>query len=210
MNRAGSIQVSSLSTASRIKRRFDAVLTIEDPDIRHPLRFHNRPHPDQLVLKFEDVDTQVPGIALPHAIHVEAALDFAREHESGSLLVHCKAGIARSSAIALAIIADRFGMGKEKDSVAALLAIRPPAIPNLLVLGLADYILGRNGRLAEAWMEVENSDKEYAAVRKLKKETVERNPSLYSRERDLQSTIARFRPDSLVADQKAGFAVAAQ
>lgn len=193
----GAVKVASLATAKQTKRRYDAVLTIEDPGLRHGLRFHSSPHPDQLVLMFEDVDEPVPGIALPHELHVEAALSFGREHADGSLLVHCRAGVSRSAAIALGIIADRLGTGSERKAVAALLMNRPVAKPNLIVLELADTLLERGGKLIDAWREVESSRPAYAEHRTLKRMTVKKQPWLYSPERPLTATAFRIPPQTL-------------
>lgn len=195
------IKVASLSTARHAKRKFGAVLTVEDPSLRNGLRFHATPHPDQLVLRFEDVDEWTEGVAVADPAHVEAALDFGRDHRSGTLLVHCKAGVARSTALALAIIADRMGPGMEREAVAALLSGRPQAIPNLLVLEFADAALGRRGALQEAWMEVERSQRGYSDHRDLKRTVLNRNPSLYSKPIPLELTALRFRPNALAGTQ---------
>ena len=74
----------------------------------------------------------------------------------GSLLIHCQVGVSRSTAIALAILADRLGPGQEGEALQALLRLRPQAIPNLLVVSLADDLLARNGalrRAVSAWDE---------------------------------------------------------
>ena len=63
------------------------------------------------------------------------------------MLIHCKAGISRSSAIALAIISKNFGKGKEIDSIKTLEKINPHARPNKLLVWLTDEILGRKMKL---------------------------------------------------------------
>jgi len=186
------IKVASLSTARGTKRKFDAVVTIEDPGLRNGLRFHRLPHPDHLVLRFEDVDDWSCDIAMAHRLHVDAALRLARAHEGGSILVHCKAGVARSSAMALALIADRMGPGREMEAVLELLAVRPVAVPNLVVLDLADEALGRNGALKAAWMKVERASFRYAEHRRLKREMLARNPAMYSKPIPLELTATRF------------------
>lgn len=194
------VRVASLASAVRIKRRFDAVLTVEDPGLRKGLRFHKTPHPDHLILRFEDVDFEASDVALPHRRHVEAAIEFAREHRSGSVLIHCKAGIARSAALALAIIADRLGDGREEEAVRHLLEIRPEAVPNLLLLPMADEVLERNGRLEKAWMEIENSHGKYAHHRRLKRLILERNPTMFARPlASLELTASRILPHTLTS-----------
>lgn len=191
------IKVASLSTARGAKRKFDAVVTIEDLGLRNGLRFHKLPHPDHLVLRFEDVDDWSPDIAMAHRRHVEAALRLGRTHENGTVLVHCKAGVARSSAMALALIADRTGPGRELEAVRELLSVRPVAVPNLVVLDLADEALGRKGALKEAWMEVERASSRYAEHRRLKREMLKRNPAIYSRPIPLDLTATRFPSEAL-------------
>jgi predicted protein tyrosine phosphatase len=154
----GPIEITGVRRARRIKRKFDAVISIEDPGIRwgDRLRFHEHPHPAHLVLSFEDLDQLHPPIITANEGHVQAALNFARERPDAALLIHCHAGISRSTAIALTIIADRLGPGREDEAITGLLTLQPEAVPNLLVLGHADKLLGRNGALLQrviAWDE---------------------------------------------------------
>lgn len=149
------IDIKSLRPAVRTKRRYDAVISIEDPGYRRPLRFHRRPHPAHLVLKFEDIDHHEEHLAGPDEHHVSEALRFARDVEGGRLLIHCHAGICRSTAIGLAIIADRLGQGDEERAVATLVAIAPQAVPNIIVVEIADRILTRGGALVAALREAE-------------------------------------------------------
>lgn len=60
------------------------------------------------------------------------------------LLVHCRAGVSRSTAIALAIAADRLGAGNERHACEWLRETYPQAKPNRLVVFLADEVLERN------------------------------------------------------------------
>jgi predicted protein tyrosine phosphatase len=143
------ITVAGYSKACRLKRRgFAGVITVEDPNAqaRHQLRFHSEPHPPHLVLRFEDLDAEREGIRTPLASDVAQALDFARMVR-GPLLIHCFAGVSRSTSIALSIIASRLPTGAERQSLDALLAIAPQAVPNLLVVRHADDLLGRSGAL---------------------------------------------------------------
>lgn len=138
----GCVAVGSLSQAKRHKRRYDAMITLEDPRARPAdrLRFTNKPAPDQLVLAFEDVDSTDLGLAVATEAQVAQALAFAARFEQGSLLVHCFHGVGRSAAIALAILSVR--LGNEDDALDHLLDQRPAATPNLAVLAHADRLLG--------------------------------------------------------------------
>jgi predicted protein tyrosine phosphatase len=145
----GPIEITGVRRAQRIKRKFEAVISIEAPGIRwgDRLRFHRHPHPAHLVLSFEDLDQPHPPIFTANEGHVETALNFARERPDATLLIHCHAGISRSTAIALAIIADRLGPGREGEALECMLHLQSEAVPNLLVVQHADRRLGRDGAL---------------------------------------------------------------
>jgi len=178
----GDVVVASLSQARKHKRRFDAVLTLEDPGCRsaNQLRFTRHPSPPHLVLAFEDVDDDSLGVRVASRDQVVEALEFARRHALGSLLVHCFHGVGRSAAIALAIIADRLGPGADSAALNQLLMIRPSATPNLVVVKLADDILERQGGLiaaVAAWEMIAPGLKER---REARLQMVKSSPQLYS------------------------------
>ncbi|MBL8670748.1 MAG: dual specificity protein phosphatase family protein [Alphaproteobacteria bacterium] len=154
MTPGGTISVASLARARRIKRRYGAIISIHDPGVRGILSFHREPVPPLLRLWFVDLDEPHPGYRTATRADVESAVAFARENIDATMLVHCKAGISRSSAITLAVMADRLGRGREPEAMAALLQIRPEAVPNRIVVQHADALLGSNGRLlheVESW-----------------------------------------------------------
>jgi predicted protein tyrosine phosphatase len=70
--------------------------------------------------------------------------------ESGILLIHCEAGISRSTATALIIYACWLGQGREDEAMERVIAQRPYAIPNRRMVALADTLLALDGRLLEA------------------------------------------------------------
>ncbi len=172
--------VESLAGARGSWTDFDAVISIEDAtreadDGRsfafpadHALARQGR-LPAHLRLAFDDVDEPTAGFAGPDAAQIRDALAFARRHAGRRLLVHCHSGQCRSTAVALGIVAEYLGPGRERDAVAVLLRIRPIAAPNLIALDLVDAELGRNGALKAAWMAHENGEEKLLRLRFLRK-----------------------------------------
>jgi predicted protein tyrosine phosphatase len=70
--------------------------------------------------------------------------------ESGTLLIHCEAGISRSTATALIIFACWLGRGREDEAMQRVIAQRPFSSPNRRMIALADKLLGLDGRLLQA------------------------------------------------------------
>ena len=70
--------------------------------------------------------------------------------ETGTLLIHCEAGISRSTATALIMYACWLGQGREDEAMERVVAQRPYAIPNRRMVALADRFLGLDGRLLQA------------------------------------------------------------
>jgi len=113
-----------------------------------------------LVLEFDDVlvDKPLHGYVAPTRADVEPLVALAPTLQ-GRVLVHCAAGISRSSAATLILFATRFGPGRELDAVRALLGSRERTerrgwrtggvSPNRTMIVLADEILGRHGSLVE-------------------------------------------------------------
>ena len=63
------------------------------------------------------------------------------------LLVTCDYGASRSPALAYVLQADHFGPGREAEALREIIAIRPEAVPNLLVVRLGDQLLARQGAM---------------------------------------------------------------
>jgi predicted protein tyrosine phosphatase len=66
------------------------------------------------------------------------------------LLVHCHAGVSRSTAAAALILMQANPEWPASAALDAVAAIRPLAWPNLLILEIGDALLGRNGEIAAA------------------------------------------------------------
>lgn len=145
----GSINVVSLAEAQSRHQNYDAVITIEDPDCGFGLRVKNGM--PQLVLAFNDVSRLDHHWIAPSLEHVTQAIEFARQHKDGKLLIHCAAGVSRSPATALAIIADRLAAGRETEAVEYLFSTFASIEPNERVVACADRILERDRALLSAF-----------------------------------------------------------
>ena len=105
----------------------------------------------RLHLSFNDITKPAEGLTLPCAAHIGELIGFCRGWDRASpLLIHCWAGISRSTAAAYIAATDRLGPGSEADLAKALREASPTASPNPLMIALADAALGRGGAMTEA------------------------------------------------------------
>jgi predicted protein tyrosine phosphatase len=132
------------------------VLSILDPDWPEPESLWAYDPHRHTTLRFHDKIQPGPDLLLPQTEHVEAILNFGRslmadaERQPAHLLVHCHAGISRSTA-AMAMLLAQADPGEDEDTVFACIQdLRPQAWPNSLMIGFADELLGREGRLSSA------------------------------------------------------------
>src|SRR5437764_5126463 len=105
--------------------------------------------PDRhLRLSVHDVIEPAEGIVCPDHTHISNLIAFARGWDrSAPFLVHCWAGISRSTAAAFIVLCDLHGPGHEGRIADALRFHVPYAQPNRLMIRHADHLLARNGRM---------------------------------------------------------------
>jgi predicted protein tyrosine phosphatase len=134
--------------------RVTHVLSILDPGWPEPGAFAVFAPHRRLELRFDDVIDQLPGTHPPQRQDVERLLAFAdelgRDGPAAHLLVHCHAGISRSTAGASLILAAAAPALAADAVLAAVLRQRPRAWPNLRMIELGDALLGREGALVAA------------------------------------------------------------
>lgn len=177
-----SLIVTNLSRAKCLKRRgFNAVLTLEDPAClqRHQLRFHKKPAPEHLILRFEDIDDDEYDYALATEDDVKAIIKFGRKHVEHNLLIHCFHGVGRSGGAALIILTDR--LGNAEAALETLLAMRPEAIPNLRIVRLADTVMRTDGAMVTALNAWTARTPSVAEFRRQKRVFFEENRNLYAK-----------------------------
>src|SRR5271170_5806139 len=97
-------------------------------------------------------DNMVPmdGQIMPGEVHVRRLIDFTRDWDRGEpLLIHCFAGVSRSTAAAFIAACALNPSRNEQDIALAIRAASPTATPNALLVALADSRLRRGGRMIE-------------------------------------------------------------
>jgi predicted protein tyrosine phosphatase len=104
-----------------------------------------------LRLAMNDICEPQPGLVVPCESHVSDLVRFAREWDRGApLLIHCWAGISRSTAAAFITLCALNPEGTELDLARALRRASPTAYPNRLLVALGDEALARKGRMIAA------------------------------------------------------------
>ena len=131
------------------------VLSILDPDHPVPEAFGAFGEHVKVELRFHDIIDPTPGMVLPEAPHVADILGLGRDLQADPastrrLLVHCHAGISRSTAAMALILAQALPDQPAEAILRMVHGIREKAWPNLRLMELGDAMLGRQGRLVTA------------------------------------------------------------
>jgi predicted protein tyrosine phosphatase len=110
---------------------------------------------NHLKVQVDDITEQVDGFVAPSHSHIEQVFNFVRSWDRGApMVVHCYAGISRSTASAFAA-ACLLNPHRDESSIARQIrAASPVASPNRLIVSLADKALGRDGRMLRALDEM--------------------------------------------------------
>jgi predicted protein tyrosine phosphatase len=106
---------------------------------------------NHLRIQMDDINEPADGFVAPSHDHVEQALTFIRRWDRAApMVIHCYAGISRSTASAF-MAACALNPHRDEFSIARQIrAASPTAYPNRLIVTLADKVLGRNGRMVRA------------------------------------------------------------
>lgn len=105
----------------------------------------------RLDLRFNDIAAPREGLRPPSQADVAALLTFAESwHGERPMLIHCWAGVSRSTAATYVIACARSAPGREAEWAEHLRAAAPTATPNSLIVALADHLLERGGAMTRA------------------------------------------------------------
>jgi predicted protein tyrosine phosphatase len=106
---------------------------------------------NHLVLSMDDIVAPMEGYEAPEEAHVERLIDFVGDWDRAApLVVHCYAGISRSTAGAF-ITACTLNPNRGEMQIAwALRRASRTATPNARLVSIADQLLQRNGRMVRA------------------------------------------------------------
>lgn len=117
------------------------------------------PHPvfealqpaNHLRLTFHDIIQPMDGMEPPRAVDAERLVEFLSGWErEAPMLIHCWAGISRSTAAAFTAMC-LFRPDEDEEVLAQELRMASPsATPNRLIVSFTDALLGRMGRMVRA------------------------------------------------------------
>jgi predicted protein tyrosine phosphatase len=106
---------------------------------------------NHLWLRLHDISAPIDGYIMPDEEHIADLLRFVRRWDRRApLVVHCYAGISRSTASAFASVCALNPRRDEESIAQALRRASPTATPNILIVSLADRLLRREGRMVAA------------------------------------------------------------
>jgi predicted protein tyrosine phosphatase len=130
------------------------VVSILDPDTAEPALFRLFATQERLCLRFHDVIDEREGMVAPQRDDIDRLLRFggslAHSRSARRLLVHCHAGLSRSTAAAVLLLAQARPDRSPEAAVSEMLALKPKAWPNLRMIELGDQLLVCEGRLVRA------------------------------------------------------------
>jgi predicted protein tyrosine phosphatase len=106
---------------------------------------------NHLWLQLHDISEPRDGHVHPASGHVERLIGFVERWERASpLVIHCYAGVSRSTAAAFVAVCTLNPDRSEATIAKALRRASPTATPNIRIVALADDMLGRQGRMVDA------------------------------------------------------------
>jgi predicted protein tyrosine phosphatase len=146
------IHVCSLARLPEMVKRTGAhhvvSLLAKEDNLTRPAAITAENH---LWLQVHDITDPVEGYVMPQQGHVEELIAFVqRWPREKPLIIHCYAGISRSTAAAFVTVCALNPGSDERNVAKALRLASPTATPNIRIVTIADQLLGRQGRMIKA------------------------------------------------------------
>jgi predicted protein tyrosine phosphatase len=120
---------------------------------------------NHLILGMDDISAPLDGYVMPGDEHVRRLIDFVLGWDRRRpMVVHCYAGISRSTAGAY-VAACALNPRRDETAIAhELRRASPTATPNARIVSLADEMLGRAGRMVAAIDAIGRGEMAYEGV----------------------------------------------
>jgi len=120
---------------------------------------------NHLFLGFNDIVAPADGMTAPAEVHVETLIGFfERWDRAAPIVVHCYAGISRSTAAAFIALCALEPQRDERETARALRKASRFATPNSRLVAIADRLLARDGRMVAAIAEIGRGEDAYENI----------------------------------------------
>jgi predicted protein tyrosine phosphatase len=130
--------------------RAKSVIGILGPEMPHP-NYEGIEPKNHLKLTFNDINVETVGLQAARESDVEKLVNFISNWDRAKpMVIHCWAGISRSTATAYAAMCLLNPHEDEFRLAEGLRQASPSATPNQLITAKVDAKLGRNGRMISA------------------------------------------------------------
>ena len=127
-----------------------SLVTLLSPGTAVQRPMHIRPE-RHLNLAISDIVEPMPGHVLPEAAHLDELLKFVHSWDRAEpMLIHCFAGVSRSTAAAYTVACALNPARDEQQIAQAIRRASRTAQPNAAIVSVADRLLKRRGRMVHA------------------------------------------------------------
>jgi predicted protein tyrosine phosphatase len=146
------------------KHQVSHVVSLLGPETPHR-SFNGISDANHLKLTFHDIIEPAEGFTAPASDHVETLIGFLKGRQGEApLLIHCWAGISRSTASAFTAMClfnpdhDEFRLAQQLRTLSHV------ATPNRRIVAFADDIMGRGGRMVDAIDAIGRGEDAYEGI----------------------------------------------
>jgi predicted protein tyrosine phosphatase len=141
-----------------------SVIGILGPETQHP-NYEGILEEQHLRLSFSDINEETEGMTAATLGDAKRLVDFiTRWNRADPMVIHCWAGISRSTATAFAALCVLNPKEDETALAQVLRAASPSATPNRLITAKVDHLLGRKGRMIKAVESIGRGANAYEGV----------------------------------------------